>query len=76
MNKEEVFKDIYRATRDAIGNQFSYIALDKDEIIIKTKDKNEWRVNINGLYSKDQPGEEEPKKKKWWSFLNVFALTR
>ncbi len=76
MSKEEVFKDIYRAIRDAIGNQFSYIALDKDEIIIKTKDENEWRLNINGLYSKDQPDEEEPKKKKWWSFLNVFTLTR
>tara|TARA_Y100000034_G_C6522137_1_gene224751 strand:+ start:186 stop:425 length:240 start_codon:yes stop_codon:yes gene_type:complete len=79
MSKEEVFKDIYRAIRDAIGNQFNYIALDEDEIIIKTKDKNEWRLSISGLYSENEPDEPTPKKskkKKWWSFLNVLTLTR
>jgi hypothetical protein len=76
MDKEEVFKDIYRSIRDAIGTQFSYTTLDEDEIIIKTKDNNEWRLNVNGLYSESQPDEEQSKKKKWWSFLNVFTLTR
>ena len=76
MSKEEVFKDIYRAMRDAVNNKFLFISLEEDEVVIQTKDKNEWRLNINGLYSEDQPDEENPKKKKWWSFLNVFSLIR